>query len=58
MSIRLEILRVSRKPTGIEFSEYKSIEIDSSGKGSSLDDRRKSIMIVKSIELETLLGRL
>ena len=58
MSIRLEILRVSRKPTGIEFSEHKSIEIDFSGKGSSLDDRRKGIMNVKSIELETLLGRL
>ena len=58
MSIRLEILRVSRKPTGIEFSEHKSIEIGFLGKGSSLDDRRNGIMNVTSIELETLLGRL
>ena len=56
MSIELEILWVSRKPTGIEFSEHKSKEIDFSGKGSSLDDRRKGIMNVKFIELETLLG--
>jgi len=58
MSIPLEILRVSQKPTGIELSEHKSIEIDFSGNGSSLDDWRKGIMNVKSTELKTLLGRL
>ena len=58
MSIRLEILPVSQKPTGIEFSEHKSTEIDFSGNASSLDDQRKGIMNVKSIALETLLGRL
>jgi hypothetical protein len=56
MSIHLEILRVNQKPTGNEFSEHKSIEINFSGKGGSLDDRRKGIMNVKFIELETLLG--
>ena len=56
MSIHLENLRFSQKPSGIEFSEHKSIEIEFWGKGSSLDDRRKGIMNVKFIELETLLG--
>jgi hypothetical protein len=57
MSIRIEILRVSRKPTTIEFSEKKSKEIEFLGKGSSLDDQRKDSRNLKSIELEILLGR-
>jgi hypothetical protein len=56
MSIRIEILRISRKPTKIEFSEHESKEIEFLGKGSSLDDWRKDRRNLKSIELETLLG--
>ena len=56
MSIRLEILRVSRKPLGIEFSEHESIEIEFWGTGSPLDDRAKDIRNLKSVELEILLG--
>jgi hypothetical protein len=56
MSIHLENLRFSQKPSGIEFSEHKSIEIEFWGKGSSLDDRAKDIRNLKSVELEILLG--
>jgi hypothetical protein len=53
MFIRLEILRVSRKPTRIGFSEHESKEIEFLAKRSSLDDRRKDSRNLKSIELET-----